>query len=332
MQPSITRSPARSLQALLGNALDYAGMFPPASLGLEDAFRNYATHRSGPNAWLLSHFICPANRLEELGSPLVPPAPAGPLGISVLGLQSTGSGDFVEQVTDSLKLISSFESTPSRDMRVHGIELVLPSEVVTNEDREEVAKLVAAASEAIEWSNLPAITPFFEAGKLPGTDATRRTIHAIADHNNKWSGSRCLPAAFKLRTGGVTADAFPTVGLVAAVISTCRDYRVPFKCTAGLHHPIRRYHESVGTEMHGFLNVLAAGVLAHVRSASESDLRAILADGDPSHFRFDDDGLTWQAERATLAEIADARRRLIVSFGSCNVEEPLEDLRELGLL
>jgi len=332
MQPSATRSPARSLQALLRNALDYAGMFPPASLALDEAIRDYARYRSGPDAWLLSHFICPANRLADLGSRLSPLSHAGPLGVSALGLQSTGPGDFVDRLPDSVQLISSFETSYGSVFRIHAIELALPSDVVVNEDRDEIRRLIDAAAEAIERSSLPAITPFFEAGKLPGTEVTRRTIRAIADHNDTGRGVRCLPAAFKLRTGGVTAEAFPSVEQVAGVISACRDYAVAFKCTAGLHHPIRRYHESVGTEMHGFLNVLAAGVLAHAQSANEVDLSAILADGDPSHFRFDADGLTWLGKRVTLEGIAEARRELIVSFGSCSFEEPLEDLRALGLL
>ena len=43
----------------------------------------------------------------------------------------------------------------------------------------------------------------------------------------------------KFRTGGVTADAFPTEAEVAAWIAAALDRELPFKCTAGLHNAVR---------------------------------------------------------------------------------------------
>ena len=55
-----------SLRALLAGAIDYAGMFPPASLPLGQAFDNYLRYRSGPDAWMLGRFVCPVGRLPDL--------------------------------------------------------------------------------------------------------------------------------------------------------------------------------------------------------------------------------------------------------------------------
>ncbi len=68
-------------------------------------------------------------------------------------------------------------------------------------------------------------------------------------------------AALKLRTGGLTADAFPTPGALAAGIAAAHAARVPFKATAGLHHPVRMYRDEVGGVMHGFLNVFGGACL-----------------------------------------------------------------------
>lgn len=104
----------------------------------------------------------------------------------------------------------------------------------------------------------------------------------------------------KLRCGGAST---PSVEQVALVIACCREAGVPFKATAGLHHPVRRGEE------HGFLNLLAATTTPTGR------LEAVLAEEDPSAIDF-----------------ASADRTVFTSFGSCSWREPIDDLRELGLL
>ena len=56
-----------SLRALLSGVVDYAGLFPPAGLPLDQAIRNYARYRQGSDAWMLGRFVIPAARLAEFG-------------------------------------------------------------------------------------------------------------------------------------------------------------------------------------------------------------------------------------------------------------------------
>jgi len=104
----------------------------------------------------------------------------------------------------------------------------------------------------------------------------------------------------KLRCGGAFT---PSVEQVALVIAACREAGVPFKCTAGLHHAVRRGEE------HGFLNVLAA------TTAPLGGIGAVLAEED-----------------AAALDVAGADRKLFVGFGSCSWKEPVDDLVALGLL
>lgn len=104
------------------------------------------------------------------------------------------------------------------------------------------------------------------------------------------------------------------------------------KCTAGLHHPIRRYDESVKTRMHGFVNVFGAGSLAQANNLTASQVQAILEDEEASHFQFDATGLRWHDLKASTEVIAAVRQSALLSFGSCSFDEPLEDLRTLGWL
>src|SRR5262249_29211087 len=94
---------------------------------------------------------------------------------------------------------------------------------------------------------------------------------------------------YKMRCGGLEASAFPMSEQIAAVVSACLTEEVPFKATAGLHHPLPRFDEGVNARMHGFVNLFAAGVL----SRSPEDVRKILEDDDPAHFLFHDGGVSW---------------------------------------
>jgi hypothetical protein len=151
---------------------------------------------------------------------------------------------------------------------------------------------------------LPGVRAFWELSPgrgLPGAVAAVREARAGA----------------KIRCGGTT---LPSVEEVAAFIVACRDAGVPFKATAGLHHPIR------SGDRHGFLNLLAAAVFA------DADLEAILAEEDPSAFTLDADGFGVHGQRAGAETIRAARAELFVAYGSCSFDEPVDDLTALGML
>jgi hypothetical protein len=119
----------------------------------------------------------------------------------------------------------------------------------------------------------------------------------------------------KVRCGGRSVPGVPEL---AAFVRRCRELGVAFKATAGLHHPIGSREE------HGFLNLLAAAVFG--------EEEAVLADDDPRAFRLDDDVFAWREHAADASALRRVRERLFVGFGSCSVQEPVDDLTELGIL
>ncbi len=326
------RTPVAGLRALLESSLDYAGLFPPASLQLEPAAKNYAKYRFGPDAWFLSHFVCPVSRLAELDDYIPMFAKSAPLLLSALALPSPGWREFTTRLRESLDLIFRFQHSHPERLHVDSIEIPLPADLTDFVGSIEVRDLIPVAAEDVELSGIAELTPFFEVAAADWDSQAPSTIDTIARHNQNWKGVHCQPAAFKLRTGGVKADAVPTIKQVVSVIRTCLDARVRFKCTAGLHHPVRHSDPSLGADVHGFLNIFGATALVHARALSRNDLPLILGDEDPAHFGFDQNGLTWNGVRATVEQISEARRDLIVSFGSCSFDEPLEDLQKLSML
>jgi hypothetical protein len=120
-------------------------------------------------------------------------------------------------------------------------------------------------------------------------------------------------ARLKIRCG----PAPPPADELAAAIHACREHRIPFKATAGLHHAVRQDGQ------HGFLNLLAASIFG--------DEDAALGEEDAGAFHVERDAFRWRDRSATRAEV-ERGRELFVAFGSCSFSEPVADLRALGLL
>jgi hypothetical protein len=144
-------------------------------------------------------------------------------------------------------------------------------------------------------------------------------------------------AAAKVRTGGIEARAFPPAERLARFIEGCAERRVPFKATAGLHHPVRgRYAltyelDSARCEMFGFLEVALVAVLLWHRRIDAREAAALLG-GRASSVEPSENALVWAGHRVDAEEIAATRRSFFRSFGSCSFEEPVTDLIRLGLL
>ncbi len=136
----------------------------------------------------------------------------------------------------------------------------------------------------------------------------------------------------KLRCGGLAADMFPPPAAVAGFMLHCRELRLAYKLTAGLHQPFRHVDEATGFTHHGFVNMLAAEVLGRAHGLGAAAVAGIVADEDPASFGLDAAALRWRGLAAGPVEIAAARRDGFLGFGSCDVEEPLAALAARGLL
>jgi hypothetical protein len=114
----------------------------------------------------------------------------------------------------------------------------------------------------------------------------------------------------KVRCGGETV---PTPQELGRFIRACGEAAVSFKATAGLHHPLAR------EGAHGFLNVIAACVFE-----DEAALEGTV--------ELDAEALRWNGREAGAEELKVVRRDGFVAIGSCSFFEPVDDLRELGVL
>ncbi len=274
--------------ALFAALIDDAAIFPPGNATMPAAVAGHLAARTAPYSWLVGRFVCTASRLDELAEAASAAGAPEPIAVSVIADAGVPS---LRRALDSVAVDSLVKPA--------AVEIVLPR------DGEDFAM-----SAACVVRDLPDVEAYIELQHGPGW---LQALRVIADS----------PYAAKLRTGGMTHEAFPTEGGLAAFIVRCVRLGLRFKLTAGLHRAVRHRNPATGFEHHGFLNAVLATDAA-ARGAEEGDVERVLATRESSalvHLLGEMD-----ADRCT------ATRSFFVSFGSCSIREPVDDLVALECL
>ncbi len=273
--------------------VDDAAIFPPGNAPLADAVRDFRKHVDTAHAELVGPLVVSDVRLPDLVEILQGADDAVPLPITVV--VSGGAG--------ALEPAARWASG-SPLMELRGLEIAL-------RDLDDLAgaarRMVAAADLGLD---VPVYVELPLASGLAGSHGWLTALDEVA----------MADLRLKLRTGGATADLFPSGAELAGAIDAALDRELAFKCTAGLHHAVRHRAEETGFEHHGFLNVLLA-----TRAALDGDdVPGTLEERDPA-------ALVRRA--ADLGSETLARtRRWFMSFGCCGVTDPFDDLVALGLV
>ena len=293
-----------SIRALLAEAIDYAGLFPPAGLSMPEAVLNYATYRGSNYRWMLGRFVVTAARLHEFldnARDLLPRDGHDPWRLAVV------VGDDVVRTIDRIK---EFNAANAPGVICDTVEAKVDSPGMIENAAVSMPGNVAA---------------YFE---VPLDATLSDMVASIAIR-----GQRA-----KIRTGGLTPEAFPSAKAIIRFVRTCLGANVKFKATAGLHHPMRCYRpltyeaDSVKGTMHGFLNLFLMTGFAR-EGYRTSLLEDIMEEEFEEVFRFDEQAAVWRDEhRLGLWQIERLRYYGLQSFGSCSFDEPVADLQKLGIL
>jgi len=321
-----------SLQALVSEVLDYAGLFPPADLSLRRALQNYAEYRHEQEAWMLSRFVLPVRRLSDLGTHRSLLKEGAPYDLSVLGTGGGTVDTFLKAFERDLEAIEAFDEAHEERAQVDVMEVPLP-DTLAGGTQAEGTDFLEAITRTLVTTGTAKLDLFFEVPlRREAVAGLPALCAAAAEHNSQQAVPARTVAGLKVRCGGAEPTDVPDASDVAALIVACRDAGVPFKATAGLHHPVRHYDDGLDTDMHGFLNVFAASVLALEHSLNQPEVQTILFEENADNFRFLKDAFAWRDLTVSLDDIRHARDTLALSFGSCSFEEPVDHLRDLELL
>lgn len=284
------------LTVLLRGAIDYAGMFPPATLSVREAADAYARYRAGRHAWMLGSFVISSAKLGEFAPRSATPGHVEGWPVSVV--MAGDSAADIERATEVAQRwenasLAAVECPPVAAWRIRDLAALVPD----------------------------GVEAFFEARVGPDLE---QTLDAIA----------ACHALAKIRTGGVTADAFPASPAIYRFLRSCAERRIPCKATAGLHHALRGDYPltydagSSIAPMYGFLNVCVLAALVHA-GASEREALDVLTEQSARAFEFREDALVWRDRTISATNLAEMRYILFRSFGSCSFEEPVRDLERL---
>ncbi len=275
----------------LEGLVDDAAIFPPGNVPLDQAVKEHHEHRAAPYAALVGGFVVSDTRLADLATLADPDRPLD------LNVVVTGGAGAIDPAV-------RWSRAPG--IRLRALEIALRDEDDLSRNAARVVAMVGNLREELGDDVEVYVEP------------PRRTL--VSEH--AWLAAldeiSLAGLRLKFRTGGVTADAFPSVAELASSIDAALDREMPFKCTAGLHDAVRHTDPETGFEHHGFLNVLLATRVA----LDGGDVEAALSSATPaagiSTGSISEDSLT-------------SARRWFTSFGSCSVLDVREDLADLDL-
>lgn len=239
------------LREYLTGLVDYAGLFPPASLGLKEAIAEYRHHLEGPEAFLIDKFVCPVSNLPAFGELW---GAGEDTSLTVIASPTAGK-DFAEVIEADAQNMLRFQEEFGDFAEIVGYE-VRANEQPIHQQLERLAQF--------EGLDL-----YLE---VAAQDGLHETLFSIAESENVFA---------KFRTGGTQPKSHPASATLANFLFLAVDTDLGFKLTAGLHHPRPTEDPLTGDTMHGFLNVGLAVALALQEDLNSQELTRILDVKDP---------------------------------------------------
>lgn len=316
-----------ALKEYLSGIIDYAGTFPPAKLSLDVALKNYSQYIQGQYSWMLGRIVLSASSLEQVSSiakeqKLFDKSPAWR--ISAVFKLEQNAENFLKNLTIEMEHVREFGQLHSFDeVLVDSLEIPLPEEILKKSEEELIDLFSSVTFLANDLAVKPRIFLEGSFGVNPGYLCT-----AINKFNLKFNEK----IALKVRTGGVVPSAVPTPEQLSQSIASAAKEKIAIKATAGMHDPIRHMDENVGCKLYGFLNFFTACLMAYKFNLEGAPLTEILKTERVDVFHFEREWFSFQNKKFNLSEIKKIRREWALSFGSCSLLEPVEFLRQYGLL
>jgi len=287
------------MRGAFAGIVDYAGLFPPANGTMAQAVSAYDSYHESGDRWMLGRFVVAASRLAELGTT-----------VRSQGLEISAA--------DPWKLSAVLGAN-------------LPEEIARIEAFHHEWRRSGLVVDSVETKVTSPGQAEAVADQIPRHFLRHFEVPARGPYGPIVAMIKRVDSFAKVRTGGTTAESIPLPEDLTSFLMSVVSRDVPFKATAGLHHPIRgdfplTYDDNAPrATMYGFVNLLLA--VAEIAKSGDSDLaREVLEESNPDAFDHGPDVITWRDRRYDEAELTAIRSRYFLSFGSCSFREPVVEL------
>jgi hypothetical protein len=307
-----------AVTALCSGLIDYAGLYPPAALGLPQALSNYRSYTSAPDSWMLSRFIAGAAHALQLTDELL------------AGFMSQGALEISLVSKDPIQELPKVIAALPQVARVVAVESPL---VAGTEIKDQLASHREAFKALVDQGHQ--LEMFYEVPFSENWDQEfLRLVDGIVTIG---AGHPARSVGCKLRCGGLEPQLVPSPERLGRALHACAERSIAVKFTAGLHQPFRHMPKpgetgSAGVPMHGYFNLYWAALVVNAKRCSAGEVIEIVAEMESCNPRVMDDSIEWLGVRLSEQEIRDMRSSKVLSFGSCSFEEPIDAARQLGWL
>jgi hypothetical protein len=313
---SVHKVTSSAMRVLFEGLIDYAGLYPPAALGLSESVANYRSYVHGNDNWMVARFICGTVHAAQFTDELQVGFHAGsPLDVSLVTR---------DPVQDVPRILAELPAS----VRIGAVEVALTSGKSAGEQiashREFFNRLTDRGRDVSIFYEL-SLSEAWDEEFLRLADALGGEVPT---HSERTIGC-------KLRCGGLEAHLIPSPERLGSALYACADRSIPVKFTAGLHQPFRHKPHagetgSVGVPMHGYFNLYWAAMAANLKALRADEVVAIVAEMDSCSPAVESDSVEWLGIRLSSEEIRNVRSSKVLSFGSCSFDEPVSAARQLG--
>jgi hypothetical protein len=260
-----------AIDTLLPELIDYAGLYPPASLNLRSAVENYREYRHGKHASALGRFIVDLNKMDEL---TVAGGELCDLKLSVIVAQPTDADRLWRLVEEGMP-IEAVEFKAAIPEHIEQMARLVPSNLETYVEvhmesmQPDLLKAISAAGARVKLRMGGVVAAAF-----PSTAAVARALEAI------------------LKTGLAFKA---TAGLHHPIRS---------------RHPLTYAHDSPSAVMHGFVNLIAAVALLHC-GGDVAKAERVLDEQGPTAWSLTPEALVWREHRWGAVDLCETRKTFV---------------------
>ncbi len=318
----------KSLNIFMQELLDYAGLYPPTNLTLQESLDNFSNYYFHKQKDWLGNFILPVNKIDETILILKEQNTFQKLNnkacFSIIISTCENISEYSNILENDILLIKKLIHKFENKIIIESIELFPPKEIFKSNNSNKTIDILNILKD--KFSGIKSIKQLY--CEIPFIENMNQYVEQISNFNAHYSNK----FAVKLRTGGVTPAQIPPAIQIAKAIRICAEQKVPVKATAGLHVPVPNDNRHVGARLHGFLNIFSCFLLCYDNLMSIEKMEKIILDYSYSNFKFTENGLCIEDNFISNEKMTELRKSFIKSFGTCSFLEPIDHLIENHIL